>query len=366
MRIKIFAVISYNFDIDKMSELIYYNMQKNFQVIVLDLTQIYINKKYPGISRESIKSSKFEIIKFYTINSIDYYVKINEGIFFLYLSARIFEISALRIFKSKICVSFDYTLINSSSENNNRKINIISIYSKIIYIIYKIFKYLLGPQMIISTIEGSTRSKDSNSIIDIHPKLFNSSVVELNQENKVINNRIIIIFQNFTFEDYDFINCGEESPDFEIYFNSFSKLVDELINNLLTPIIYFHPKTKRNMIPNWARNLEHYFGVPTDAILNSKLIIGHFSTVLLAAGQLGKPILILNSVVFSDSRWLQGQINAFSQKLGVQPIMLENYEEIINTCNYYTDINYNSNVDLSNEAFHNLTNKIKNIYYIKN
>jgi hypothetical protein len=357
---KIVAIFTYYVDLERLPELYFYGNHNDFEIIVLDLTQVFLDKPYPGISRKKLQSQSFTIKTFKSVADVETYIENLNCFFFLYLCDRFSELKAWVLFRKKHCITFDYSISDMGTKTS---IDICLLVKRIIDKIISFFFYktlkALNITCYISTSIGSSRCADSNAIVDIHPDLMirdNNSVIETAPKKK-----IMFIFQNFLFADYDFLRCGERQPDLKQYFNSCLALFRKLKNYSIKFDLCFHPKTSITSIPSWAHEFSFSFGVPSGSLGPSSLVIGHFSNVLLAAREAGATVLILNAMDFRNSRWLQGQISAYSRTLNVEPVMIEETVAVVGRCKSWRNDSTVAHGDDGSAVFSNLTTRMREL-----
>lgn len=361
---QIYGVFSYYFDVDRVPELLFYKSKQSYEVVILDLTEIFSEKNFYGISRKEIYSSNFKIIKITSTAHFTKFIEKNEAFFFLYLTDRIYELKLWYLLRKKTCFTFDYSIFNKDdSLLRLKKISFFKIKEKLNNLVFNGFLKTFGPDHYISTTKSSSRSKHKMAIIDIHPILsyIQDDIYYKKKKNK---KNVLIILGNFLFDDYDFKRCGEIKPDFSAYFDLLRRFLEELKINHFNPIIIFHPKTKWEFTPAWTKKFEHKFGIIPELLLGSQFVIGHFSSTLIAAQEFGLPVVILNSNNFKNSPWIQGQISEFSKIIGIHPLMLENLNGLINLCKEISG-KINDRVEQNIQfPFYNLSQKIEELSQI--
>lgn len=329
---RIVAVFSYYFDVDRLPELNFYSNIHESTVEVIDLTYIYRSKTYPGISRRQINSSRFKVTAFRSIRDAKLYINSFNCVFFLYLSDRFSEFVAWSLFSRKHSIVFDYSISNAIGLINvHKKFRTDLVIRRIYGALFSITLRCLGVNFYISTTSASRRCRKPNVIVDSHPDLYQiykkeESYFEYSEQ------KVLFVFQNFLFEDYDFRRCGERSPNFEVYFQSCHELFSAIRNSGLELLVCFHPKTLRDKIPIWIDEFKFRFGVPAWFPGSNTVVVGHFSNVLIAADQAGAPIILLDAESFRESNWIRDQIAAFSGVLHLTPLSIENPQEIVDTC----------------------------------
>ena len=357
---KITAVFSYFFDVDRIPELGFFHSSDDFDVVIFDITPLYMSSSHPGISRKQITSKKLEIKVFYTFKEFFACVSASDGVFFLYLCDRFSEIKAWLALRKQVCFVFDYSLPGHSTFLEKTKaVSITMIRSKVeAYFFQRVLK-LMGINYYISTTLMSICCGRPNAIVDPHPDLLLShdrggcGVTHTDPS-------ALFVFQNFPFQDYDFKRAGEVSPDFSNYFVSCYELFSCLTKNGVSLTLCFHPKTPANLIPAWSKEFNFCFGLPVSSLGPATLVLGHFSNVMIAGHQAGSKVVILDSKVFQESRWIQSQVCAFSEALNVKPISIEDTRRVVDMS--LSGLANGCSLNVSTKGlFSNLTLKIRNV-----